>query len=358
MPNFSLKIYSRLLVFPGTSWNGTKCAPITYTLTINKAGTGSGTVTGAGIYNYNTPVTVSASASVGSTFGGWSGDCSGTSSSTSVTMTSNKTCTATFNLNSYTVTPSATNCSISPSTPQTVSYGSTASFTVTPNAGYTASVTGCGGSLSGTTYTTTTISSNCSVTATCNQMYGTLTPSNQTCYVPLNGSSCTNVPLSWTTTNPVGTSAVTNNGGATPASPTGNNSSASFTVPYKASGVSFYLYNNAIQLATAVVNTVCSSGAWNSSVGACKQYTQYTLTYTAGTGGTISGTTPQTVDYGANGTAVTAVPNSGYSFTSWSDGTSTATRTDTNITANKSVTSTFTLSSCSNAQTIHQLVLQ
>ena len=28
----------------------------------------------------------------------------------------------------------------------------------------------------------------------------------------------------------------------------------------------------------------------------------YTLTYTAGTGGTISGTTPQTVNYGASGT--------------------------------------------------------
>ncbi len=32
----------------------------------------------------------------------------------------------------------------------------------------------------------------------------------------------------------------------------------------------------------------------------------HTLTYTAGTGGTISGTTPQTVNYGADGTAVTA----------------------------------------------------
>ncbi len=34
----------------------------------------------------------------------------------------------------------------------------------------------------------------------------------------------------------------------------------------------------------------------------------YTLTYTAGSGGTITGTSPQTVDHGASGTAVTAVP--------------------------------------------------
>ena len=34
----------------------------------------------------------------------------------------------------------------------------------------------------------------------------------------------------------------------------------------------------------------------------------YTLTYTAGANGTIMGSTPQTVNYGASGTAVTAVP--------------------------------------------------
>jgi len=44
----------------------------------------------------------------------------------------------------------------------------------------------------------------------------------------------------------------------------------------------------------------------------------YTLTYTAGAGGTISGTSPQTVNYGTNGTTVTAVPNTGYSFVQWS----------------------------------------
>ena len=40
----------------------------------------------------------------------------------------------------------------------------------------------------------------------------------------------------------------------------------------------------------------------------------YTLTYTAGANGTITGTSPQTVDYGASGTEVTAVPNTGYHF--------------------------------------------
>ena len=40
----------------------------------------------------------------------------------------------------------------------------------------------------------------------------------------------------------------------------------------------------------------------------------YTLTYTAGANGTITGTAPQTVDYGTSGTEVTAVPDPGYHF--------------------------------------------
>jgi uncharacterized repeat protein (TIGR02543 family) len=47
------------------------------------------------------------------------------------------------------------------------------------------------------------------------------------------------------------------------------------------------------------------------------------------------------VDHGADGTAVSAVPNTGYHFVSWSDGVLTATRTDTNVQADVSVSATF-----------------
>jgi len=70
---------------------------------------------------------------------------------------------------------------------------------------------------------------------------------------------------------------------------------------------------------------------------------QYVLTYTAGANGSISGSTSQTVDHGTDGSAVTAVPNTGYSFTSWSDGSTSASRTDANVTANVSVTANFTI---------------
>src|SRR6185437_16113742 len=81
----------------------------------------------------------------------------------------------------------------------------------------------------------------------------------------------------------------------------------------------------------------------NVSVTANFAINTYTLTYTAGANGSISGTSPQTVNHGADGSEVTAVPNTGYHFVDWSDGVLTAARTDTNVTANVSVTANFAI---------------
>ena len=67
----------------------------------------------------------------------------------------------------------------------------------------------------------------------------------------------------------------------------------------------------------------------------------YSLTYTAGEGGSIQGATIQSVPAGGSGTAVTAVPNEGYAFVRWSDGVTTATRTDTDINSDINVTAEF-----------------
>jgi len=69
----------------------------------------------------------------------------------------------------------------------------------------------------------------------------------------------------------------------------------------------------------------------------------YTLAYTAGVGGSITGASPQTVNQGAGGTTVTATPNGGYHFVSWSDGILTTARTDINVTANINATATFAI---------------
>jgi uncharacterized repeat protein (TIGR02543 family) len=47
------------------------------------------------------------------------------------------------------------------------------------------------------------------------------------------------------------------------------------------------------------------------------------------------------VNYGTSGTAVTAVPNTGYAFVNWSDGATTNPRTDLNVTNNITVTANF-----------------
>ncbi|MFZ2226466.1 MAG: InlB B-repeat-containing protein [Candidatus Moraniibacteriota bacterium] len=69
----------------------------------------------------------------------------------------------------------------------------------------------------------------------------------------------------------------------------------------------------------------------------------YTLAYAAGANGTLSGTTFQTVTYGTSGTAVTANPSTGYHFVNWSDGSTANPRTDSSVTASKSVTANFAI---------------
>ena len=84
----------------GTPGPGTQ-----YALTVTRAGTGGGTVTGASIncgttcsasYDSGTTVTLTAAAASGSTFGGWSGACTGTSATCTVAMTAARAVTATF----------------------------------------------------------------------------------------------------------------------------------------------------------------------------------------------------------------------------------------------------------------------
>ena len=74
---------------------------------------------------------------------------------------------------------------------------------------------------------------------------------------------------------------------------------------------------------------------------------QYTITYTAGNGGSISGTATQTVDYQGSTSQVTATPNTGYHFVEWADNHSTnPVRYDSNITFSATYTAVFAINRC------------
>jgi hypothetical protein len=69
--------------------------------------------------------------------------------------------------------------------------------------------------------------------------------------------------------------------------------------------------------------------------------TVYTLNYTAGSNGSLSGATTQPVYTGDNGTTVTAVPDPGYHFAQWNDGQSVSKRREMNVTADFSTAASF-----------------
>lgn len=93
----------------------------------------------------------------------------------------------------FVVTPAlAPNGQVTPSTPQLIDGGTSAVFTVAPNAGYAAAVTGtCGGHLVGTIYTTDPVTADCSVTVVFLPVTYTVTPD-----ADAHGSITPNVPQS------------------------------------------------------------------------------------------------------------------------------------------------------------------
>ena len=71
-------------------------------------------------------------------------------------------------------------------------------------------------------------------------------------------------------------------------------------------------------------------------------FREFTVTYSCGENGHITGNTKQTVrEYNDDGTEVTAVPNDGYLFNGWSDNVLVPTRKDSDATENKEITANF-----------------
>jgi uncharacterized repeat protein (TIGR02543 family) len=146
----------------------------TYTLTVATTGAGSGITTGDGTYIQGTTQEVTATADPGSTFTGWSGDCTGTTSPLSVLMDADKICTATFIITPYTLTVNKTGAGTVTSAPIGIDCGTDCSevydtatpvtLTATPDADNTF-VGWSGGNCTGTENCTVTMDADISVTA-------------------------------------------------------------------------------------------------------------------------------------------------------------------------------------------------
>jgi uncharacterized repeat protein (TIGR02543 family) len=172
-------------------------SPSSFTLTASTLGTGTGMIAGnTNTYTSGATATLTATASAGSVFVGWSGACTGTNTTCTVSMTSNKSVTATFNKvdsNTYTLTTPEINGTIAKTvsgvatTSSTFVSGTVVTLTATPASGYQfSSWSGC--SVSAENVCVITMNSDLIVTAN----FTNSDTGNNTC------SSVTQYGITWT----------------------------------------------------------------------------------------------------------------------------------------------------------------
>jgi mannan endo-1,4-beta-mannosidase len=254
-----------------------------YGLTVAKAGTGTGTVTSStgGIncgttctasYASGTSVTLTATAASGSGFGGWSGACTGTSSTCVVSMTAARTVTATFSV-------------VSTSYSLTVSKNGTGSGTITSNMG----AINCGSTCSATyaSGTTVTLTATVASGSTFVSWSGCSSTSGATCTV-----SMTQARTVTATFNSTGTSYTLNvtkagTGSGTVTSNTGGINCGSTCSATYASGTTVTLTATAASGSTFASWSGCTSSSGATCTASMTQARTATATFnTSGTGTT------------------------------------------------------------------------
>jgi len=244
-------------------------------------------------------------------------------------VTANHTISASFALNSYTITPTAgAGGAISPAIAVSISSGSNQTFTITPGSGYdisTVLIDGVSiGAVSSYTFTNVTVNHTISVNFV-NHLY--------TITAGVSGSGGSISPSS-TLTVPAG------GNGAFSITPNAGYHVADVLVDNKSVGpVTSYTFANVSANHTIVVNFAINT---------------YTITASATSGGTISPSGSTSFNSGSNATFSIA-PGAGYTITSvLVDGTSVgavSTYTFSNITANHTVSVTFGAASLANGIT-------
>jgi hypothetical protein len=213
-----------------------------------------------------------------------------------------------FAVRGYTVTASPTSGGtgyVSPGS-QGVAAGGTASITASPASGYTATMSGCGGTQSGNSFTTGPVNANCTVTATF-----TNAPVNGACGSASNSTVVTSAPSSslCSTGSPTTVASNTNNytwgcngaNGGSNTSATACSAPRGYMVSTSAGSNGSISAGKVVQGGTTTTFTVTPASGYVASVSGCN-------------GGSLSGTT-----YNAN--AITGVCTLTASFTQQSPNT-------------------------------------
>ena len=148
-----------------------------YTVTITTVGNGSVSRNNPGPYHYGDVVQLTATPATGWRFANWTGDLTGSTNPASITINGNKSVTARFTQNEYTLTVSTVgNGSVSRNNPGPYHYGDVVQLTATPVTGW--SFANWTGDLTGSTNPASiTINGNKSVTTRFTQNEYTLTVS-------------------------------------------------------------------------------------------------------------------------------------------------------------------------------------
>ena len=333
-----------------------------------------------GTYYRDTSVTLTAKAApTGYDFVGWyeGSNLVSTSLSFVVTLTSNRILVAKYKIKSYTVNATSENTNKGTVSPagQTVEHGANATVVATSKAAYNFAgwYNGATKVSSNASYTFA-VTANISLTAKFTIKTFTTTTANSTggtasvnkSSVEYGGSAIwTATPSTgynfskWsnnTTANPLTVSNITANTHITPVFVL-----KLYTVTWNGNGgtpsqsSSSFHYNDVLGTLPTATRTGYTFKGWSTSASgpvnvstttkvtdnvtyyAIWQINSYTLTVTAGTGGTVSGGGPY--NYGATAT-LKATPSAGYHFVKWSDGNTNASRTVI-VTGNATYTATF-----------------
>ncbi|GAA3970285.1 beta strand repeat-containing protein [Hymenobacter antarcticus] len=295
--------------------------PAQYSLTVTTAGNGTVSKSPDQLtYSSGSTVTLTATPAAGQQFTGWSGAATGNTNPLSVSMTANKTITATFAAIpvAYTLTTAVVGSGTVTPSPNQATYfsGAIVSLTAAPAAGFAFS--GWSGDATGTTNPlSVSMTANKNITATFTAL------PQFTLGISLVGS-----------------------GTVTP-SPNQATYSSGATVSLTATPAAGFAFSGWSGDATGTTNPLSVTMNANKAITATfAALPQYTLGVTVIGSGTVT-PSPNQITYVSGSTVtLTATPAVGFGFSGWSgSATGTANPLSVAMTANKTITATFTASS-------------